>query len=442
VLFRSKSLVPLKQELNECKTTIRDLGAFYSNDIKSLHSMFSYATKDIISKSDASIQKEVKKVQFSMQEACRIQHTAAEELRTRELEKCRQVNQELDAKYQQTLNKLEEEIEAKFTQKLNHDTVINELKTEILSVKEVLSEKNAELSTLRSKKETDDSKLASRVKVLEQEVLEKSRSLDADRTRIHEMQKQFDGKLSLLMQGGDIALSNANTALAKKDLLILTLEKTIKASENELLMLKNDREKTVDAHQSRIKQLQDKFLIQIQEARTASSKQSMMETDLILAKKDTETTEKIAQITAGLEKSYNSQITTLTSKTTMLQLKLEQSQQDSKETNDRLSSLDECTQDLIKTLSAKISTLESQNNDLLESQKEAIEEAKCRQPKVSTLEDSEALSKKNAEIEFLKNTVRIECEERMMLLSKLTRLQGSERPCVDIAKAAEVKGKK
>lgn len=60
--------------------------------------------------------------------------------------------------------------------------------------------------------------------------------------------------------------TQAGVGLAKKDEKILYLEKNLKTLKDQLQQMTLEREKTIEAHQSRIKQLQDNFLDKLKEA--------------------------------------------------------------------------------------------------------------------------------------------------------------------------------
>ena len=79
------------------------------------------------------------------------------------------------------------------------------------------------------------------------------------------------------MSEGNTALSVANQTIVKKDVKflciyiqqerILSLEKIMKDLNANLAAMRVDRQKTIEAHQSRIQQLQEKFSIDISKAR-------------------------------------------------------------------------------------------------------------------------------------------------------------------------------
>ena len=75
---------------------------------------------------------------------------------------------------------------------------------------------------------------------------------------IQDYKKKSDAVQSLATQAG--------MGLAKKDEMIYELESNLKSLKQELQALQLEREKTIEAHQSRIKQLQDNFLEKLKDA--------------------------------------------------------------------------------------------------------------------------------------------------------------------------------
>lgn len=312
----------------------------------------------------------------------------------------------------------------------NLETELEARASDILTLKQNLadfvekldaSNKQLELATqeatkLQNKSEKERELYHKRTNLMEKEILDKTRSLDSERKLVTKLRQEFEEK-SATVVSTDKAVQNANKALAEKDETIYTMQKTISNLEKEFNALKIDREKTVEAHQSRIKQLQDKFLEQIEQAKRATSdtsKQEMedklkLERDASEAKRN----ELIQSLSELHERSLNS-----------LQQKLKKAETSLAESESLYSSLYEKFQMLESSSFEKSRSLQSQISDL-ESKLEQAREISANVSKEVTSDLVTKLSKQDAEIKFLKNTVRLECEERMGLLSLVERLRGT-----------------
>ncbi|KAI8922063.1 hypothetical protein DFJ77DRAFT_10608 [Powellomyces hirtus] len=131
--------------------------------------------------------------------------------------------------------------------------------------------------TLATNMTHERDKLASRYHNLEIRVAEERRMQNQDRQGMETQLKLLEGKLAMKEQelretvekhvqerrsceDGSNALSNANRALAQKDEQLYALERSIRELHATTQSMRVERQKTVEAHQSRIKQLQDKFI--------------------------------------------------------------------------------------------------------------------------------------------------------------------------------------
>lgn len=75
------------------------------------------------------------------------------------------------------------------------------------------------------------------------------------------------------LQSSDSSLQKAHQALAKKDAQMFNLEKALKEANDNIQESREERRKTIEAHQSRIKHLQEKYL---QDVERVSQNQSAL----------------------------------------------------------------------------------------------------------------------------------------------------------------------
>jgi chromosome segregation ATPase len=221
----------------------------------------------------------------------------------------------------------------------------------------------------------------------------------------------------------------AHESLSQKNEQIVQLEKTIRQLNQNLVDSKHEREKTLEAHQSRVKQLQDKFL---DDLKIAGSERAL-ESELKLRKeliKDKEVALNNLRVTMEQEcheskKQLMAEIDILQSK--MKEFSYQSQEQFEVQLSDRETKLRQFIDDLQKNHELEINAL-FQKNETLQTE---LNENMGRQfpgnlhvkEEISRLQNQ--LNKKENEIVFLKDTVRVECEERMGLVAELSRLQQS-----------------
>jgi predicted nucleic acid-binding Zn-ribbon protein len=223
------------------------------------------------------------------------------------------------------------------------------------------------------------------------------------------------------------ALRQAHQALASKNEQMSKMEKTIRELNQNISNSRIERTKTIEAHQSRIKQLQDKFL---EDLKTAGKDQAY-EVEVTLRKelsKDKE--EALLSLRNNLEKEYSEstklmqrEMESLRAKFRALKDKNEKTNSEEAQQRERETQL--LISDLKRDHAAEVAILNQRIRDL----QLKLEETKQKMdPQAMKIEDrlsrmQNLLQKKDHEIAFLKDTVRVECEERMGLVAELTRLQ-------------------
>jgi DNA repair exonuclease SbcCD ATPase subunit len=217
------------------------------------------------------------------------------------------------------------------------------------------------------------------------------------------------------------ALKQAHLTLSKKNEQMVQLEKTIRELNQNLVNARLERTKTIEAHQSRVKQLQDKFL---EDLKTAGRDQAM-EVELKLRKelaKDKE--DALVNQRTSITQEFNESKKELMREIESLKSKLKQTEQVSqKELDERWNVREKEIQDFIQELQRnhdfEIQVLSQQMEKLkIETKRQLDPQVEDRISKLQSM-----LNKKDGEIAFLKDTVRVECEERMGLVAELSRLQ-------------------
>ncbi|KAI8807699.1 hypothetical protein BJ742DRAFT_895078 [Cladochytrium replicatum] len=251
-------------------------------------------------------------------------------------------------------------------------------------------------------------------------IIELEQLLGDERNRVNEFQTQIDSNGF-----------NTSRMLAQKDLEINRHAQTLRDLQSQLNALRVERQKTIEAHQSRVKQLQDKYLDDIAEAGRIEAERAREETTTRLVKEKEEALKKLRQEMEAVNDSVRSQLMSLVAAL----------RQDKERMETELKSLLQKAEDNWRT---KISALEKRYT---ESQKEtAVEKSEMAahilalQSEMKTMCGSQSskfdgesagtvrdlrtqLTRKDAEIAFLKETVRLECEERMTLVAEADKMK-------------------
>nr|KAJ3417420.1 hypothetical protein HK105_001035 [Polyrhizophydium stewartii] len=173
------------------------------------------------------------------------------------------------------------------------------------------------------------------------------------------------------------ALSQAHQAMAKKDEQMMQMERTIRELNASIASMRNERIKTIEAHQNRIKQLQDRF---VEDIKSAGRQEEFDEAKLKLQ-------HQIDALKAAADASRSAEIRRI---------------------EDEWSRRNSSLQDQLVKLQ-NIASLEKEliaANAALRSHGTSAERDTIAQLKSD-------VAKRDAEISFLKDTVRLECEERM-----------------------------
>lgn len=333
----------------------------------------------------------------------------------------------------------------------------SDLTNEILNLKNEIQSKQSEYEQLQaSKKEVTemmqkiDSEKESVLNECKLKIQEKEKSVLTMKQEMENERKAFEASQALANQAG--------VGLAKKDSIILNLEKNIKELKKETDELKKDREQTIDAHQSRIKQLQDNFLVQLKEAgKLETEKASNQLKRIMQAEKDAaikEWTQQLQEEFTIKEKNFVEQLFQANNahdatkkewvqKASQWEIKFNLLQEQNKKISTSNAIDFEHYQARIRKLEqelviAKKSVAPAQPVivDLSSTEKASIQEMKS------------LLAKRNAEIVFLKNTVRLECEERIQLVAKLSGMSNngqvndmsSNAPAAEMVKLRSLEG--
>ncbi|KAJ3256681.1 hypothetical protein HK103_005176 [Boothiomyces macroporosus] len=328
--------------------------------------------------------------------------------------------QSLSAKYEERLSKYKAKSENVFKGK---ETVLSK---EIESLKIKLSESNTRCDRLLQdiqvfKKEQAEHLSGQKLYTQGQELSMERSKLDQERRRLLDLcnelkEKEYTSnadleKKVLMLQGENVKLEEQMVAL----------EKTIRELNASLTNARIERNQTIEAHQSRIKQLQEKFLEDLK--RESDTKVEQVELNLrkTLAKENElaleHLKEQLEQEFAETKGSLVKQIELLKSHNINIQLKMEEKwnsreqdiQKHLKELSDRFMHEKSNYQSKISELNKKITEeLSNKSSSPLEDQ---------------LIQLQSKLSKKETEIAFLKDTVRVECEERMGLVAMVAKLQ-------------------
>ncbi|KAI8826651.1 uncharacterized protein EV422DRAFT_510971 [Fimicolochytrium jonesii] len=230
-------------------------------------------------------------------------------------------------------------------------------------------------------------------------------------------------------QDGVNALANANRALAQKDEQIHSLERGIRELHGATQSMRLDRQRTIEAHQSRIKQLQDKFLEEITIAGKLEADKREAELRRIFAvdkddalqfQRDTITMEMNSRID-----ELNRQVEALKQAKDQTDMRALRQVRSVEETWERKHAVAiEQLNKLIASNAADFAHYQARIRALEEqlAQASTTQRVSSAGPPVDPAQIAELkslLTKREAEIGFLKDTVRLECEERMGLVAEL-----------------------
>ncbi|KAJ3238412.1 hypothetical protein HDU81_007893 [Chytriomyces hyalinus] len=262
--------------------------------------------------------------------------------------------------------------------------------------------------------------------------------LQEKESELRALNTSFENERKAMEQGGNTAVGKINRALAQKDVEIHKLNGTITELKSSIEKMKEERGLTIEAHQSRIKQLQDKYQEMLKEAGDKKSdvKGNAFESEL-RSKFEAEKIELLTVQKGNFQKQLSELQAKLQSQIDAARITRDHTVSDSKR---KLSKLEEESQQ-------KLDKLKSEN-DQLKTRIVALElkAAEPQQVPVNPAEDlhtgklASEISRRDAEIAFLKETIKMECEERMQLMTRLDSVQrgvGLKQPPQRNAQKAE-----
>lgn len=184
------------------------------------------------------------------------------------------------------------------------------------------------------------------------------------------------------------------------------------------------RKRTIDAHQNRIKELQDKFKQDLDDLQNAKATKANHEVNILHAE--------ITRLCQEIDKlTETNKRDTLDRK--LVDRKLEKSEADVRYYKQIISDNElQYKNELDRMARMKQSEVNSDKSDQLKTIKDLqdqlntmqVKHELCRTELQTKLNDNETkFGTLQSEVEFLKNTVHAECEERMALMKKITILK-------------------
>eukprot|EP00842_Homolaphlyctis_polyrhiza_P001134 jgi/Hompol1/2020/HPOL_002804-RA len=216
------------------------------------------------------------------------------------------------------------------------------------------------------------------------------------------------------------------TQLGRLQEQLMQMERTIRELNTNLAAMRAERVKTIEAHQSRIKQLQEKFLEDLR--RAGSEEAAKVESELrrgFVEQLNTALREQQKSLNLEFEEAKTNllkQIDALklqVSKSVAHQHMEEEWARRNSELQEHISKLQASSSAELNHYQVKIRALEQ---ELARAQAELqIQGSGTERDRIAQL--SAAVAKRDAEITFLKDTVRLECEERMGLVAMVTKLK-------------------
>lgn len=150
------------------------------------------------------------------------------------------------------------EVDQLNSDKITLNSKILELEKELQRSKGELVKEGEKFDILQARFEKVNQQMEYQETILSDKLSEKDAQIQQLQEEIEAYRKSSEAVQSLATQAG--------VGLAKKDEKILYLEKSLKTLKEQVNTLTVEREKTIEAHQSRIKQLQDNFLEKLKHA--------------------------------------------------------------------------------------------------------------------------------------------------------------------------------
>ncbi|RKO86285.1 hypothetical protein BDK51DRAFT_32609, partial [Blyttiomyces helicus] len=306
---------------------------------------------------------------------------------------------------------------------------------------------------------------------MQQHVIALEAKLYAKEAELREMLEKFRSERRSL-EDGDAALGNANRALAQKDVggiewgwvvtkkarrapspygatfntplavqeQLRVLERTVRDLHQTMHGLRAERQKTVDAHQSRVKQLQDKFLEDIKEAGRFEAEKREKEVRRAL---ESEKDDALKQLRMSLQMEFDLAQERLERQLDAMKVAKQHAELQASRECGRVEEEWSRRHAVVTEQMNKLRASNAADFEHYQSQIRALEEqvamASTRAPTTASADHERSiqelrasLATRDAEIGFLKDTVRLECEERMGLVAELAQIRRAPSlPVVD-----------
>ncbi|KAJ3062784.1 hypothetical protein HDU98_001358 [Podochytrium sp. JEL0797] len=307
-----------------------------------------------------------------------------------------------------------------------HDSIKAECDALNEQIKTTPQDLESRISSLQASKEDlertlteEKSNTAKSIGILKCAIQENEAKLQAASLKFQEERKAWE-------TGGNSDVVKANRALAQKDLELHKLLTNMSELKTTVSKMRDERVLTIEAHQSRVKQLQDKYQEMLKDAKELGSNKMVDKEQLaeLKAKMEAEQIELLTTQKANFQKQLVEVQKKLQSQVDAARLSRDQSALENKR---KLAAAEESSRDQMVKL--------KNENDQLKTRLVALElkaTSDLSQPDPTTSarvhELESHLSKREAEIVFLKETVKMECEERMELLTRVDALERGVGP--------------
>ncbi|KAJ3022180.1 hypothetical protein HKX48_006816 [Thoreauomyces humboldtii] len=279
-------------------------------------------------------------------------------------------------------------------------------------------------------------RLASRYHALELRLTEERRLQSTDRSTLETQIAVLSGKLSAkereLQDANAVHAKELRTrtadgdAVAQRDEVIQGLERSIREMHGTTQSMQRERQKTIEAHQSRVRQLQDKFVKDLETAGHDAA-----------ARRETELRREFAVDKEEAVRFLRESLTLeMNEATDRLNRQLEALRHAKTQTDQQAAAIATQWERKHQIASGQLTTLQASNaadfahyqariraleEQLVQAATPAAAVAAERSPADSKQEAEmkTVVKKQEAEIRFLKDMVRVECEERMGLVAEL-----------------------
>ncbi|KAH9267470.1 hypothetical protein BASA84_000647 [Batrachochytrium salamandrivorans] len=235
-------------------------------------------------------------------------------------------------------------------------------------------------------------------------------------------------KSSLSQYQVDPEYTNARLIMAKKDEQMVKMECTIRELSQSITGMRKERALMIEAHQSRIKQLQERFL---EDVKAASGKEALEMEIEIRRNCVKEKNESMSQLRASMCQDFEMEKNKLQTQIDALKKAYDFSgtvalgrieAEKKKQAIEFENQIQELNSLRTKESESNRNTVASLERDLAEFKiGQTTQGFNVGQERMAQLQAS--ITSKDAEILFLKDTVRLECEERMGLVAMVAKLQ-------------------